>query len=154
MRRERLTKEPVHDTYKAKVNPREPTMCPECGVVFHQGRWQWLAAPAETRVSLCPACQRGHDHNPGGYLTLSGEFFREHRDEILLTARAVEAREKAEHPLHRIMDVEEQADGVLITTTAMELARAISDAVHHTYQGKLDYHYTDGTNILRVAWKR
>lgn len=154
MRRDRLTKEPVRGTDKAKGEPRDPTMCPECGVVFHNGRWQWLEAPAEARVSLCPACQRGHNHSPRGYLTLSGEFFREHRDEILHAARDVEAREKAEHPLRRIMDVEDQADGTLITTTAMELARAIGDAVHHAYQGEFDYKYTDGTDILRGAWKR
>ena len=154
MRRERLTREQVHDTYTTKGKPRESIVCPECGVAFDNGRWQWLEAPPGARMGLCPACQRGHDHNPGGYLTLSGEFFREHRDEILHAARTVETREKAEYPLHRIMDVEDQADGVLITTTAVELARAIGDALHHAYQGELDYHYIDGTNILRVAWKR
>ena len=154
MRRDRLIKEQVHDTYKAKGKPHEPTLCPECGVVFHKGRWQWLEAPAGAHMTLCPACQRGHDRYPGGYLTLSGEFFREHRDEILHAARNLEAHEKSEHPLRRIMDVEDQADGVLITTTAMELARALGDAVHHAYKGELDYKYTDEANILRVVWKR
>ncbi len=154
MRRDRLIKEQVRDTHKAKGKPREPALCPECGVVFHKGRWQWLEAPAGAHASLCPACQRGHDRNPGGYLTLSGEFFREHREEILHVARNIEVHEKAEHPLRRIMDIEDQADGVLITTTAMELARAIGDAVHHAYKGELDYRYTDEANILRVAWKR
>jgi hypothetical protein len=51
------------------------------------------------------------------------------------------------------MDVEEQADGVLITTT-MELARAIGDAVHNAYQGEFDFKYTGGIDILRGAWKR
>lgn len=154
VRRDRLIREHVHDTYKSRGKFREPTVCPECGVVFHKGRWQWIPRPDGAHETLCPACQRANDHCPGGYLTLSGPFLSAHRDEILHLARNVEEREKSEHPLRRIMAVEDQADGILVTTTAMETARTIGDAVHHAYQGELDYRYTDEANILRVNWRR
>lgn len=52
------------------------------------------------------------------------------------------------------MSLEEQDDGILVTTTTMETARAIGDAVHHAYKGELNYQFTDETNILRVDWRR
>ena len=154
IRRDRLIKEYEHDTYKTQSKPAEPTACRECGVVFHKGRWQWVGKPEGAHETLCPACHRIHDKYPGGYLTLRGPFQQEHREEIIHLAHNVEAREKAGHPLRRIMSLEDQDDGMLITTTVMEMARAIGDAIHRAYKGELCYQYTDEANILRVDWKR
>ncbi len=87
-------------------------------------------------------------------MTLNGPFPQQHRDEILHLARNIEAREKAEHPLNRIMALEDQDDSILITTTSMAMARSIGDALHHAYKGELDYKYTDEANILHVQWQR
>lgn len=154
MRRDRYIKEYEHDTYKTKGKLREPTVCSECGAVFRKGRWQWLARPRGARETLCPACHRLQDKYPGGYLTLSGPFQKQHGDEILHLAKNVEQREKKNHPLRRILSLEEQGENILITTTTMGMARAIGDAVHHAYKGELCYQYTDEADILRVAWKR
>ncbi len=153
-RRDRLLREHVHDTYKMRGKLPEPTVCPDCGVVYLKGRWQWAAAPNGAQQSLCPACHRVRDRYPGGFLTLSGPFLGEHRDEILHLARNVEAHARDEHPLRRIMAVEERADHTLVSTTDMGLARSIGDAIHHAYKGELDYHYEDEANILRVSWMR
>jgi NMD protein affecting ribosome stability and mRNA decay len=154
VRRDRLIQEFEHDTYKARGKLPEPTRCNGCGAVFHKGRWQWLAPPAGAHETLCPACHRVADRYPGGFLTLAGDFLGAHRDEILHLARNVETREKNQHPLRRVMAIEEQGDNVLITTTDMQLARAIGDAIRHAYQGDIDYRYTAETNILRVSWSR
>lgn len=153
-RSDRLLRERTHDTYKSKRKLSEPTACPECGAVFHKGRWSWAAKPAKANESLCPACRRVHDRYPAGYVTLAGEFAVGHHEEVLSVARNVEAREKAEHPLKRIMDVEKKDDEVLITTTDMHLARSIGDALKHAYEGELEYQYTKEQNIIRVSWKR
>lgn len=68
---------------------------------------------------------------------LSGPFQKQHGDEILRLARNVEWREKKNHPLRRILSLEEQGDNVLITTTTMGMARAIGDAVRHACKGDL-----------------
>lgn len=154
LRREELRDELVHDSYKSKKKLPEPTRCPDCGAVYHDGRWQWLPAPAGAHEDICPACHRIRDRFPAGYVTLKGEFFRTHRDDIVHLARNREQHERAEHPLERIMAVEDIDDGVLITTTDTHLARDIGEAVHAAYKGKLDYHYNKEENLLRVLWAR
>jgi hypothetical protein len=153
-RRDRLIREREHDPYKTRSKLPDPTACPECGVTYRSGRWAWGAPPADAHSALCPACQRIRDDYPAGFLTLSGDFAREHRTELLGLARNVEQREKSTHPLKRIMVIRDEADGMLITTTDAGLARNIGDALHHAYEGDLDYQYTEEGSLLRVSWRR
>ena len=152
--RDRLIQEHDHDTYKSKRKLPEPTVCPDCKAVHHQGRWTWGASPASAHEMLCPACQRIRDRYPAGYVTLSGGFLRDHSQELLGLIRHVEAREKAEHPLKRIIDLADENGSTVITTTDIHLARSIGDALFHAYEGKLDYHYAEESNILHVSWER
>ncbi len=154
VRRDKLIQERVHDTYKARGKLPEPTACPDCGAVYHKGRWQWLPRPDEAHEQLCPACHRIRDHLPAGYVTLSGGFLGQHRDEILNLVRHHGERERAGHPLERIIAVEPYAGGVVVTTTGIHLARCLGGALEHAYQGCLEFHYNDGENLLRVDWTR
>jgi len=54
----------------------------------------------------------------------------------------------AEHPLKRIMAVEEKDGAMLVTTTDIHLARGIGEALHHAYQGELQYHYNPEQNSV------
>lgn len=155
-RRDRLIKEMVHDPYMTRSKPVEPTVCPECGVVFSAGRWQWLTEiPDGANQEPCPACQRIGDKVPAGFLTLSGDFFNEHRDEIMhLVHNKVEAQ-KAQHPMKRLMGVEDQdTGGVVITFTDVHLPRGVGEAIERAYEGDLDIHYTEEAGIVRVYWRR
>jgi len=154
VRRDRQIHELVHDSYKARSKPVEPTVCPDCGALFHKGGWKWLPAPAQAHRELCPACHRIRDKFPAGYVALDGEFLREHRDEVLQLLRHVEKRENAEHPLQRIMDIAHENGGLTVSTTDPHLARALGKAVHHAYRGKLEFHYSRDQNLLRVHWMR
>ncbi|MCX7184706.1 MAG: BCAM0308 family protein [Nitrosospira sp.] len=151
-RHDGIFQERVHDAYKTKGKLPEPTVCPQCGAVFHEGRWQWRSAPADAHQQTCPACHRLHDHYPAGFVTLQGEFFRTHRDEIMQLVHNQEKHARAEHPLKRIMAVEEKEGATLVTTTDIHLARGIGEALHHAYQGELQYHYNPEENLLRVSW--
>jgi NMD protein affecting ribosome stability and mRNA decay len=155
-RRDRLIQERDHDPYRARGKLEEPNSCPDCGAVFRAGRWQWTAAGASAFAPgrPCPACQRIRDDYPAGYVTLRGEFLAEHREEILALSRNVEKREKTDHPLKRIMEMRQDGDAVVITTTDLHLARSIGAAVHRAYQGNLDYAYEKGETLLRVTWTR
>jgi NMD protein affecting ribosome stability and mRNA decay len=154
IRLDRLQLETVKDSYKAKGKLSEPTVCTDCGAVFQAGRWQWLAKPEDAHQTICPACPRVRDHFPAGYITLAGDFFNEHEQEILQLMHNRETQEKAQHPLQRIMAIEKTKEGTLVTTTDIHLARGIGEALHHAYQGELELHYNKDENLLRVGWSR
>jgi hypothetical protein len=153
-RKDRLIREQVHDPYKTRLKLAEPTVCSQCGAVFHKGRWQWASRPAGARERLCQACRRTNDRYPAGQLTLSGDFLERHRSELLNLARNQGEQEKAERPLHRIMAIEEGSDEVVIKTTDIHLPRRIGEALHSAYEGELDYRYNEETYFVRVTWRR
>lgn len=152
IRHDRLLQEHVHDAYKIKGKLHEPTACPQCGAVFHHGHWQWIKAPEGAHEHTCPACMRIHDHYPAGFVSLEGEFFKTHRDEVMNLVHNEEKREREEHPLKRIMETEIRDGKAVVTTTDIHLARMIGEALHHAYQGELEFHYNPEQNLLRVSW--
>lgn len=152
IRHDRLLLQEIHDSYHAREKLPEPSICPECGILFQHGRWQWGKPPQAAHLTLCPACQRIKDEFPAGFVTLSGPFFSKHREEIMqLISHEVE-RAARNHPLQRIMSTEELPETTRITTTDIHLARAIGEALHRAHQGKLDFHYNPEQSLLRVSW--
>ena len=153
-RRDRLIHELDHDPYHSKRKVKEPTVCPDCGAIFSKGRWTWGEAESNAHQQPCPACQRVHDGIPAAFLTLRGDFLDDHREEIMNLVSHYEQREKAEHPLKRIMDSVVKEDATEITFTDAHLARGIGEAIHHAYEGDIDYQYTKEDILLRVTWER
>jgi hypothetical protein len=103
----------------------------------------------------CPACQRIADDYPAGLVTLEGDFLAKHRPEIEGLARNLEERERAEHPMKRIMRIRDAEEGTMeIATTDTHLAQTIGKALHDAYEGEVDYNFADGENLFRVHWRR
>ena len=102
IRRDELRDELVHDTYKSGKKLAEPSRCPECGAVYHRGRWTWGAAPAGAAAATCPACHRIKDQFPAGHVTLKGEFFASppRRDPAARPAPGDEGAGGASAPAH------------------------------------------------------
>ena len=153
-RRDRLIREHVHDPYKTRLKLPEPTVCPQCGAVFHEGRWHWAPRPDDAHEELCQACHRINDRYAAGELTITGNFVVHHKDEILHLARHQEEQEKAEHPLHRIMGIEERDGVVVVRTTDIHLPRRIGEALRHAYHGELDCRYGEEAYSVHVSWTR
>jgi NMD protein affecting ribosome stability and mRNA decay len=144
----------LNDPYYQTEKPPEPTQCPKCHSVFTGGRWTWETAPKEAHAETCPACRRIEDRFPAGYILIKGEFFNEHREDIINLVKARENRQKAERPLQRIMGMDETRDGFEITTTDSHLARGIAEALHDAYKGDLKVKYSRDENLVRAVWKR
>ena len=150
-----LIAEEGHDPYKARAKRAEPAVCKSCMAVLHGGRWHWTIAPLpDAEWDLCPACQRIKDCYPAGELTLSGAFLDRHGQEIVRLARNVEALERHQHPLQRIMDVVDAADHITITTTDIHLPRRIGHAIVSAYKGDLQTHYDEAGYFVRMTWRR
>lgn len=153
-RKDRLVKEREHDAYHSRTKLSDPTVCTDCGVVFLKGRWVWEQAPEGANKSICPACRRVADKFPAGQIEMKGGFFAEHRGEIMNLIQNVEQKEKANHPLERIMGIEDQPEGALVTTTGIHIARGIGAALSSAYNGDMSVTYLDGENFVKVSWVR
>jgi len=144
----------ILDPYQRQQKLREGTVCPQCGAVFHGGRWQWAATPQAAVEEECAACRRINDNFPAGTLTLRGAFVREHKEEIIRLARHQEEAEKKEHPLNRIMSIEDDAEGVTINTTDIHLPRRIAETIKRTWRGELTLRFEEDGYFMRAHWTR
>ncbi len=142
------------DAYLNAGKHTEPTVCTGCGAVFHGGRWTWNETLPEARHALCPACQRTADNFPAGFVEISGDYFRENRDELISLIRHEEESEKKNRPLERIIAVRDVNHHTLVTTTGIHVARRIGESLARAHQGELSFHYGDGEKSIRVYWKR
>jgi len=152
-RKNRLLHERNHDPYKATRKLREPSVCPVCYAVFKGGRWQWREFwPTDSYPETCQACRRIRDNYPAGLVALGGGFVKTHRAEVLNLARNEEKAERDQHPLHRILKVEERPATLMITTTDLHLPKRIGQALHRAYKGRLELNYEKERCFVRVNW--
>jgi len=148
----RAQSEPVADPYQARKKPREATVCRQCGAHYHKSRWQWAPIPADAHEDLCPACRRSNDGLPAGIVTLRG-VPRERRDEVLALVRHQEEAEKREHPLNRIINVDETPDAIVIKTTDIHLPRRLGSAIERALHGELDVDFDEAAYLVRIDWR-
>ncbi|TFH01374.1 MAG: ATPase [Calditrichales bacterium] len=153
-RNDRLIKEKRHDAYFNASKLSEHTVCIECGALFSNGRWTWKSHPVEVTNSHCPACKRCADNYPAGRIALSGEFFRDHKDEIINFIQNVGNQEKNERPLERIMNIRSERQSARVTTTGIHIARRIGEALSRAYKGDYSFKYLDEDDQIRVTWHR
>jgi DNA-directed RNA polymerase subunit RPC12/RpoP len=153
-RKDRLVKEREHDVYRSRAKLPGSTLCSECGAVFSNGRWVWGSLPQDAKEVTCPACRRIAERFPAGRIELLGVFFNEHHDEILNLVKNVEAKEKANHPMERIMSIEEHSDRTVVSTTGIHIARGIGSSLASAYNGELSLRYLDGEAGIQIGWVR
>jgi hypothetical protein len=146
----RAQQDHILDPYQVRQKPGEGTACPQCDAVYHGGRWQWGEKPERAHDALCPACRRINDGFPAGIVTLHGEWWRRHKDDIIGLARNEEAAEKPEHPLNRIASIEEIDKGLVISTTDIHLPRRIAEAVKRAFHRELELHFDADGYFLRA----
>lgn len=150
----REAKSKRHDPYHAQAKSSDARVCKQCGVTAYGGKWSWKGPPlADVHECLCPACQRIRDDYPAGRIELHGVSAGE-RTEIENLIRNVEAAEKAEHPLERLMAIRDEGQMVLVTTTGVHLGRAIAGALGRRFHGCVSIDYPAGEDRIRVQLNR
>jgi ribosomal protein L32 len=144
----------IHEETQGKLP--ELAGCPTCGASYREGRWTWEKAPLGSYEHVCPACERIEAQYPAGMLTVDGAFAASHRDELLGLIRNIESSQRAEHPLKRIMAIEDQGTGFVVTVTDGKLAMTFGRALEKAYDGEFEHPPTtsDKENLVRVRWSR
>ncbi|WP_417666434.1 BCAM0308 family protein [Pseudidiomarina sp.] len=155
----------VHSTQTIKGKPRvwrlddesrkltSPSRCKQCGAEFHDGRWCWPSeASAEAASVVCPACRQTNEQSPTGVLSLSGDYFFAHKDEIMHLIQHQVDHENKQHPMNRIIQMDQKPDAVTYSFTDMHLPKRVGNALKHAHSGELDIQYDEA--ICRATWKR
>ena len=150
----RAQQDHILDPYQRQQKLHEGTVCPQCSAVYHEGRWRWVPRAEAAVEGLCAACRRINDKYPAGIVALRGDFAREHKEEMIHLARHQEKAEKEEHPLNRIISIEEDAQGVVINTTDIHLPRRIGEAIRRAFHGEIEDNFEKDGYFVRVDWTR
>ena len=89
-----------------------------------------------------------------GIVYITGNFFKQRRDQILNMLRNEEAKEVTNNPLDRIIDIMEKDDDVRVETTSENLAVHLGRMLYHSYGGSVEYKFSDDQKLARVYWNR
>ncbi len=154
--------EQVSDPYYEGYKYHDPTVCSSCGAVFHKGHWQWISEEElkllkrekDIEEDVCPACKRIRDRYPAGYLLLSGQFLKAHKEEIINTVRNEAEKETSRRPIVRVMWIDDREEEVEIATTSDHLAKHLGNIVKKAFKGELVVKFSEGEKLVRVYWKR
>ena len=142
------------DPYQSRGKYQEPSVCTGCGAVFKKGHWCWGVIEPGAHKHLCPACQRVHDKAPAGVVNITGDFFSQHKEEIISLLHNLEAKEKSRHPLQRIINISMQEQGLIVSLADFHLTKGVIDALQHAYQGKSDLNFAENDGVIRGSWQR
>ncbi len=137
------------------------SVCKACKSVYHEKRWihstevpQSVVAQREKKIVLCPACQKIRDKFAEGYVIIQGDFPKGHKEEIINLVRNKEEHAMHFNPLDRIIEIREKAGGMEVTTTTENLAQRIGQILEKSYDGEVEYKWSDDVKLARVVWKR
>jgi hypothetical protein len=141
---------------------QEASVCTACQAVYQAKRWFFdeklykkLAGTDQAREVTCPTCRKIKDRYYEGVLTLRGEFFEQHRDEILTLLNNEAARVAGRSVADRIITMTKAAkDKLVVETTTEKLAQHLGRAVHKAYKGDLDFRWSEMNKFVRVYWTR
>ncbi len=147
------------DSYLLKARPDDSAACSGCGAVYKSKRWSLPAKAAKPAGAagakvLCPACQKIREGFAGGYVTISGDFAKSHKDEILNLIRNKETLSIGMNPLGRVMGIKDRKGSLEVTTTTDKLAQRLGKMLKKTFCGELVYKWSDDVKLARVFWKR
>ncbi len=140
----------------------EPAICEECKAVYTKGRWTFDKNPLKNSKSkktvpdqtTCPACVQIKNGVPNGFVYLKGNFYTEHREEILNLLKNEEEKLKITNPLARIMEHKNAKNRLTVTTTTEHLAQHFGRVLKNAYGGEVEYDFSHENKLARVYWER
>ena len=90
---------------------------------------------------------------PAGWLLLEGPRIAAAHDDLLALVRHVAQRERDEHPLNRILEIDDRGDRIEISTTDVHLPQRIGEAMKAAHHGRLTVRYGKDEYSVRTRWR-
>jgi NAD-dependent dihydropyrimidine dehydrogenase PreA subunit len=129
----RPTTLPKQDPYADAHKPSGVVTCTACHAFHERGHWKWGAVPSGASTALCPACRRIKDRCPAHVLRLDG-VPKDRRQELVALVHRVAEEECRDHPLERLMSLEDAADLIEIRTTGAQLPRRLRASIARAFR--------------------
>jgi NMD protein affecting ribosome stability and mRNA decay len=141
---------------------QEAAICSQCQALYQGKRWFFdpalyavLAGTTKVREVVCPTCRKINDRYAEGFLTLSGEFFSQHQEEIVKLLTKEAERVSRRSVMDRIIRMApEGKDKLVVETTTDKLAQHLGRAVYQAYKGDLNFRWGEVDRFVRVYWSR
>ena len=147
--------------YLPKKGMKEVAVCDKCHMIYQNKRWYLddkeasnLLTDSRVHRGTCPICRRMEDNVPAGSVTLSGDYFRQHEEEILDLIKNTEVKSRVKNPFGRIMEISQEGNVLNVSTTEDKLAQKLGREVYKAHKGELHYKWSHDQEMVRVAWQR
>jgi hypothetical protein len=140
---------------------QEATACSQCHALYQGKRWFFdetlykrLAGTDQVREVVCPTCRKIKDHYPEGILTLSGDFWAQHEDEIVRRLKKETGRVSQRSVQDRIIRMGPDGNFFVVETTTEKLAQHLGHTVYKAFKGDLNFRWSGMDKFVRVYWSR
>jgi len=140
---------------------QEASLCSGCRGLYQNKRWSFneelarkLAKAAKVKEVVCPACRKIKDRYAEGYLTLSGPFLTERRQELTTLLEKEAGRVAKRSVMDRIIQMGPEGDKLVVETTTEKLAQHLGRALYKAYKGDLSFKWGEPNRFVRVYWSR
>jgi hypothetical protein len=151
----------TEDPYQPEEG-QEASLCTVCQAIYQNKRWSFdeklaakLAGTNKVKEVTCPTCHKVKDRYSEGILTLSGEFFKEHKDEIVNLLKKEAERVVKRSVADRIITMTEEAkDRLVVETTTEKMAQHLGRAVYKANKGELHFKWGEMDKLVRIYWSR
>jgi len=151
----------IEDPYVLEEG-QEAAICTGCQAFYQSKRWFFddklakrLAGTAKVREVVCPTCRKIKDRYAEGILTLSGEFFKDHREEIVTLLEKEAGRVGNRNVADRVIQMAPAGkDKLVVETTTEKLAQHLGRTIYKAYKGELGFKWAEMNKFVRVYWSR
>ncbi len=155
----RKYEEKLKDPYMDKGVYKDPTVCPTCGLVFHQKRWvkdEKLAQELSEKgikfdIKDCPACRKIKDNYPFGILEVNTKYVKTKKEEVNNLIRNVVEAEEKRNPLEKIMKLNFDENKIYIETTTGHLSKKLGMKIKKAFGGNLKIVFSSDQKLVRVS---
>lgn len=145
---------------EGKKHMKDNVVDGKSGMVYEEKHWKKMDEMNPEHVSSfkegeSPLTKMAEGQVCEGVIHLSGDFLKQHREEIMNAINHSDQLAQERDPMDKILNIETAPDSLTIYTAKNQLARAIAKKIDHSYKGgKLDTKWSKGEKVVEIYWHK